>query len=63
MTSNNVGREPAKGGSRLAQSGLGQTQIIGDLIGESEEGKMRGGGGWKHDLGVWKWQKFKKADN
>ena len=22
-----------------------------------------GGGGWKHDLGVWKWQKFKKADN
>ena len=34
-----MGREPAKGGTHLAQSGLGQTQIIGDLIGESEEVK------------------------
>ena len=32
--------EPANGDTRLARSGLGQTQIIGKLIGRSEEGKM-----------------------
>ena len=52
-----MGQEPRKGGTRLAQSGLGQTQIIGDLIRESKEGNV---GVQKHNLGVQKWWKFEK---
>ena len=35
-----MSREPANGENCLAPSGLGQTQIIGELIGGSEEGKL-----------------------
>ena len=48
-----MSQEPVNGDTRLAGSGLGQTQIIGKLIGRSKEGKNVGV--QKHILGVWKW--------
>ena len=51
-----MSQEPVNGDTRLAGSGLGQTQIIGKLIGRSKEGKM-----WEFRSTFWEFGSGEKS--